>query len=90
VCLESTQIDSYLNLLEDRESKSYHVSPAPGIIGASSSHTFDVGSTNVGDSTSATAGRGGPGAAMTWSPALAADDITKGECGNVAGCTTGQ
>jgi hypothetical protein len=24
VCLESTQIDSYLNLSEDRESKSYH------------------------------------------------------------------
>jgi hypothetical protein len=24
VCLESTQIDSYLNLSEDRESKYYH------------------------------------------------------------------
>jgi hypothetical protein len=25
VCLDTTQIDSYLNLSEDRESKSYHV-----------------------------------------------------------------
>jgi hypothetical protein len=24
VCLESTQIDSYLNFSEDRESKTYH------------------------------------------------------------------
>jgi hypothetical protein len=29
VCLESTQIDSYLNLSEDRESKSYHPLPTP-------------------------------------------------------------
>jgi hypothetical protein len=66
------------------------VPSAPGIIRASSSHTFDVGSTNVGDSTSATAGRGGLGAAMTWPPALAADDITKGERGNFTGCAIGR
>jgi hypothetical protein len=37
VCLESTQIDSYLNLSEDLESKSYHkVSPMRG------THRFKV------------------------------------------------
>jgi hypothetical protein len=30
VCLESTQIDSYLNLSEDRESKSYHLPTSLG------------------------------------------------------------
>jgi hypothetical protein len=60
-----------------------------GITGVGSSRAFDIGSTNVGDCTSAIADRGGPGATMAGSPTLTADDSTKGGHVNVAVFVTG-
>jgi hypothetical protein len=43
VCLESTQIDSYLNLSEDRESKSYHRDP----VATSSPNSWPLGTMSL-------------------------------------------
>jgi hypothetical protein len=63
----------------------YDVPPAPDIPGISASHDFDIGSSDAGDSTSATTSRGKPGVTTARSPMLAVDDATKGRHGGIVG-----
>jgi hypothetical protein len=65
------------------------VPSAPGITGADS-YAFGVDSTNVRDSTGATIDNGRAGVTTARSPMLAADNMTKGRCGNVTGRATGR
>jgi hypothetical protein len=57
----------------------------PGISCTGASHASNIGSSGAGGSHGTTTGRGEPGGTMTWSPALAANDATRGKYGYVTG-----